>query len=88
MPEIPDKDAVAARIRTARQRAGLSRAQAARRLGMSQKTVQRLEQRGTDSRATIRRLARAYGVSPVMLGYSAAELMQFISDVLRKGLRI
>ncbi len=87
MPTLADRQATAARILAARLHAGLSRAQAAERLKISEKTIQRLEEIGTDSRLMIRRLARVYGVSPILLGYSTAELTAFIAEVAAKGLR-
>lgn len=79
---VHDSKNVSNRLLSARISSGLSRESAARQAGLSDKTLQRVEARGTDSRYIIRRLAEVYGVHPIRLGYSNAELREFLMDLL------
>lgn len=57
----------AERLLEIRTRRGISRARLARRAGISETTVFRLERRGTAHTATLRLLADALGVTPIAL---------------------
>lgn len=69
---------VAHRLRVYRRHSKLSRSQVAKASGLSEKTIQRAEEVGTNNRAAVRLLAAIYDVHPIQIEFSREEVLAYL----------